>query len=56
VRCATADDNEWVDAAGLQEHCTFTTIWVKLLDREHTVDIHLLSKPSFETINNTRKL
>jgi len=46
VRCTTADSNEWVDAAGLQEQ------WAKLPDRDDTMDTPLFSKPSFKTINN----
>jgi hypothetical protein len=46
VRCTTADSNKWVDAAGLQEH------WAKLPDRDDIMDIPLLSKPCFKTINN----
>lgn len=46
MRCTTADSNNWVDAAGLQEH------WAKLPDRDDTMDILLLSKPSFKAISN----
>jgi hypothetical protein len=55
VRCTTADSNNWVYAAGLQEHSTFMTTWAKLPDRDDTIDIPLLSKPGFKTINNISK-